>query len=422
MTVDRTIGRRGGLLHQDRDFRHLWSADILSQFGDRITFLAVPLLAAITLDASAFGVSMLRTLQTLAYLLLGLQVGAWCDRLRSKPILIATDLGRAAVYGSVPIAALFGALTLWQLYAVVAVAGVLAVFFEVAHQTYLPRLVDRKHLIEGNSRLQTNTSVAAVAAPSVSGYLLQYIGGQAAIGVNALSFLWSAAWLCGIRSREILPERLEQLPLRREIGEGLRFVLGNPVLRAFAANLVQFSLFQSFQLAMGTLFLLREIHLSPGVIGLVSTTGLTGALLGAVSASRLGTLFGEARMIWMSSLVLAVGYLLVPLTQPGWGVAFYVVGGFLTGFSLIVLNILQVSFQQAVTPERLRGRVTATMRFLIYGTAPVGSLLAGIVATTAGLRATLWIAGIGVAAASPWLVWSPLRSMRALPDTREDPV
>jgi MFS family permease len=422
MTVDRTICRRGGLLHQDRDFRYLWSADILSQFGDRITFLAVPLLAAITLDASAFGVSMLRTLQTLAYLLLGLQVGAWCDRVRSKPILIATDLGRAAVYGSVPIAALFGALTLWQLYAVVAVAGVLAVFFEVAHQTYLPRLVDREHLIEGNSRLQTNSSVAAVAAPSVSGYLLQYVGGQAAIGVNALSFLWSAAWLRGIRSREILPERLEQLPLRREIGEGLRFVLGNRVLRAFAANLVQFSLFQSFQLAMGALFLLREIDLSPGVIGLVSTTGLTGALLGAVSAPRLGTLFGEARMIWMSSLVLAVGYLLVPLTQPGWGVAFYVVGGFLTGFSLIVLNILQVSFQQAVTPERLRGRVTATMRFLIYGTAPVGSMLAGIVATTAGLRATLWIAGIGVAAASPWLAWSPLRSMRALPDTREDPV
>jgi MFS family permease len=403
-----------GLL-RNRDFRHLWVADVLSQFGDRVTFLAIPLLAATTLNASAFGVSMLRTLETLAYLVLGLQVGAWCDRLRSRPILIATDLGRAAVYGSVPIAALFGALTLTQLYVVVALAGVLAVFFQVAHQTYLPRLVTRDDLVEGNARLQTNISVAAVSAPSVSGFLLQYVGGQAALGLNALSFLWSAGWLKGIRSREVLPPQPEErLPLCRQIGEGLSFVLADPILRAFAGSTVQISLFQSFQLAIGVLFLLRDIHLTPGVIGLVSTTSLTGALAGAFTARRLGARFGEARMIWVAAIGFGVGYLGFPLTQPGWGLTCYVVGGFVTAFSLIVLNVHQVSFQQAVTPERLRGRVTATMRFLVFGTAPLGSLLAGVVATTAGLRATLWVSAFGVLAAAAWLVFSPLRAMRTL--------
>lgn len=404
-----------GLL-RNRDFRDLWVADVLSQFGDRVTFLAVPLFAATTLNASAFGVSMLRTLETLAYLVLGLQVGAWCDRLRNRPILIATDLGRAVVFGSVPIAALFGALTLTQLYVVVTVAGVLAVFFQVAHQTYLPRLVDRDHLVEGNARLQTNISVAAVAAPSVSGFLLQYVGGQAALGLNALSFLWSAAWLKGIRSREARPPQpAERVPLRKQIGEGLRFVLADPILRAFAGSTVQISLFQSFQLAVGVLFLLREIHLTPGVIGLVSTTSLTGALAGAFTARRLGARFGEARMIWVAAVGFGVGFLGFPLTQPGWGLVFYVVGGFVTAFSLIVLNVHQVSFQQAATPERLRGRVTATMRFLVFGTAPLGSLLAGVVATTAGLRATLWVSTCGVLTAAAWLVFSPLRAMRTLP-------
>jgi Major Facilitator Superfamily len=188
----------GGLLRR-RDFRHLWAADLISQLGTRMSFLAVPLLAVATLHASAFEVSLLRASQTVAYLLIGLQVGAWCDRMRCRPVLVVADLGRAVALGSVPLAAALGVLGLGQLYVVVFVVGVLTVFFDVAHQTYLPRLVERSRLIEGNARLQGNSSVAAVAAPVPAGYLVQWFTGAGAVLVDAASYLWSALWLRSIR-------------------------------------------------------------------------------------------------------------------------------------------------------------------------------------------------------------------------------
>jgi MFS family permease len=403
-------------LFRHRDFRQLWIADALSQFGDRINLLAVPLLAATLLHASIFDVAMLRTLQMLAYLLIGLQVGAWCDRLRSRPILIIADLARAAVFGSIPIAAAFGVLSLWQLFAVVTVAGTLTVFFEIAHQTYLPRLIDRERLVEGNARLQTNVMVAGVSAPTLSGYLIQGLGGQAAIGANALSFLWSAVWLRRIRKPEHVPERVVHASLRREIADGLRFVSRQPLLRALAGDLALMSLFQSIQISIAVMFLLHEIHLSPGEIGLISTTGLTGALLGAVIARPVGAWLGEARALCLAAVLCGSAYLLFPLTQPGWGLTFYVAAGVVSGFAIVVGNVLQVSFQQAVTPERLRGRVNATLRFVMFGMTPIGSLLGGVLASTLGLRTTLWIAGGGVAAAGAWLVCSPLLTMRVLPE------
>ncbi|MFD9965848.1 MFS transporter [Amycolatopsis sp. NPDC058986] len=397
-----TTRRRGGLLRQ-HDFRRLWLADGFSQFGDRVSFMAVPLLAATTLHASAFEVSLLRTVQTAAYLVLGLQVGAWCDRLRCRPVLLIADLGQATVFASVPIAAMFGVLSLAQLYVVVAIAGVLSVFFTVAHQTYLPRLVARDDLTEGNARLQANLSVAAVSAPTASGLLLQYLGGPAALGVDALSFLWSAGWLSRIRTREPKPERPERVPMRREIAEGITYIVRRPDLRAFAGSYAQTSLFQAPQLALGTLFLLREIHLSPGAIGLVGTIGLTGALTGAATARRLGDRFGNGRMLWVSGLLFGLGTTLAPLTQPGWLIALYTLGGFLNAYSITVMSILMVSHTQVSTPPELRGRVTATMRFLVFGIAPIGAALTGVLGETLGLRTTLWIGAAGIVLAALWL-------------------
>jgi MFS family permease len=218
----------GGLL-KNGDFRRLWVADALSQIGTRISVLAVPLVATTTLNASAFEVSSLRTLQTLAYLVLGLQVGAWCDRLRLRRVLIVTDLGRAAAFASVPLVAAFGALTIWQLFVVVTVAGVLTVFFDVAHQSYLPRLLPAKDLVEGNARLQTNVSVAAVAGPSAAGGLIQLFSGPIAILANAAGYLWSALWLRRIGKPEPRPERAGLPNLRREIGCSARSPHGSSV-------------------------------------------------------------------------------------------------------------------------------------------------------------------------------------------------
>ncbi|MGW4483854.1 MFS transporter [Amycolatopsis sp. NPDC004368] len=197
----------GGLL-RTKDFRRLWLADALSQVGSRIDLLAIPLLATTVLSASVVEVSLLKALATLPYLTLGLQVGAWCDRVRQRPVLVAADLGRVVLIGSIPVAAVAGVLTIWQLFTVVLLAGVLGVLFDVAHQTYVPHLVARADLPEANARLQTNASVAAVVGPSVAGVVIQYLGYAGAMVADAASYLWSALWL----------RRIEPLPRSTNIG------------------------------------------------------------------------------------------------------------------------------------------------------------------------------------------------------------
>lgn len=412
-TVGNGTERPGGLLRQ-RDFRHLWAADLISQLGTRIGFLAVPLLAVTTLHASAFQVALLRALQTVAYLLVGLQVGVWCDRIRCRPVLVVADLGRAAALGSVPVAAAFGVLGLGQLYAVVFAAGVLTVCFDVAHQTYLPRLVERDRLIEGNARLQTNLSAAAVAAPTLAGYLVQWFTGVGGVLADAASYLWSALWLRSIRAPERVPPRQGAGRTGAEIREGLRLVAGDPILRAIAAGNAGFCLAQAVYSAVVVVFLVRTVHLSPAAIGLLNTTGLAGALLAAVATRPLARRLGQARLMWLSVLGNAAGFLAIPLTGPGPRLACYAAGGVVTSFGIIALNIVQVSFQQARCPAGLLGRLNATMMVVVVGAIPVGSLLGGVLAELAGLRATLWTAAAMVVLSALWLL--PLAGLRDLPE------
>jgi MFS family permease len=400
----------GGLLRQ-RDFRHLWAADVISKLGSGVSQLAIPLLAISTLDASAFEVSLLRVGQMIAYLVLGLQVGAWCDRLRVRPLLVVADLGRAVTLLSVPLAAVFGILTLWQLYAVVLVTGTLTVLFDIGHQSYLPRLVARENLVEGNAKLQVNVSVAAIAAPTLGGYLVQLCTAPVAILVDGLSYVWSAAWLRTIRATEPMPEQSE----RRVLRDGFRFVFGHPFLRVIACHGATLVLFQAVHIAIAVVFLVRDIGLSPGSIGLLGSVGLTGALLSAFATQSLATRFGTARTLWSAALICGAAFLLFPLTTPGWGLVCYAVATFVTSFGIVTLNIIEVSFQQTICPDHLLGRVNATMRFLVWGAIPVGSLLGGVLATLIGTRETLWIAAVGVFLSALWLVLSPLRRMRDLP-------
>ncbi|MBB1156870.1 MFS transporter [Amycolatopsis dendrobii] len=396
------------------DFRRLWLADGLSQVGNRIDFLVIPLLATTTLAASVAEVSLLRTLSTLPYLLLGLQVGAWCDRMRNRPVLITADLGRALLIGSVPLAAVFGSLTLGHLYVVVLLAGVFTVFFNVAHQTYLPNLVERGELPDANARLQTNLSVAAIAGPGLGGMIVQFIGGAGAMAVDALTYLWSAAWLRRIRTPDVRPEPAER-NLRREIGEGLRTVTHNPLLRAIALHGAASSLFQSMFMAVSMVFMVRDLHVAPFMIGLLGTISLFGALLASGVAQRLGTRFGAARALYFGAAVYSVSFLLNAFATQGWGLAWWVAGGFGSSFGIIVLGVFETSFRQAVTPHELLGRVSSVSQTVIFGIAPLGSLLGGLIAELTTTRVTLYVCGIGILAASAILIASPLRKMRDLP-------
>jgi MFS family permease len=421
MTARRPFAGRGGLLRQ-HDFRHLWAADVISQFGTRVSYLALPLLALSTLHAGTVEVSLLRTVQTGAYLLLGLQAGAWCDRMRRKPVVVTADLGRAALLCWVPVGAALGVLTLWQLYLVVAAAGVLSVFFDVARPAYLPALVARADLVEANTKLAANSSVAAIAAPAAGGLLVQWLGAPPAIGVDAASYLWSGLWLRTIRRKEAEPPRPAERHLPREINEGLRLVLRHPILRAIAAHSATLSLFQAANTAIMVVFLVREVHLSAWVIGVLGSVGLLGALVASALTRVVSDRIGTARLLWLAGVIGGIGFLLSPLTAPGWRLVFEAAGTFLASLAIIVLIIVESSFQQAVCPPALLGRLNATMHFTVWGVMPLGSVLGGVAGALVGLRATLWIAGAGALAAAAWLVCSPLRTLRDLPTIETTPV
>lgn len=408
------LSRHVGLLRQ-HDFRNLWLADVISQFGTRISFLALPLAAVTYLHATTLQVSLLGTAQTVAYLVLGLQVGAWCDRMRRGPVVVAADLGRALLFAWIPVGALLGVLTVWQLYLVVGLSGVLTVFFDVARRAYLPQLIAPADLIEGNTTLATNQSMAAIAAPAVAGALVQWLGAPVTIALDAASYLWSGLWLRVIRGTETAPPRPQRRHLAREIGEGLRLVFGQPILRAIGLHSAGLALCQAVNGAIVIVFLVRVVHLSAGVIGVLSTVGLLGALLASAITRTMSRLLGRARLVWLAGLLCGVGFLLEPVAAPGWRIVFVAASTFLAAIGIIVLNIVETSFEQAVCPPNLLGRLSATMNFLTWGAMPVGSLAGGVAGTLLGLRATLVVGGVGALASVAFLLASPLRGLRDLP-------
>lgn len=414
MTDTWQVRRRGGLVWH-RDFRLLWAGDTISQLGSQVSLLALPLVAVLFLHASTFAVGVLTALESAAFLLIGLPAGAWCDRVRRRPVMIAGDLARAALLASVPIAAALGVLSIGQLFAVALLHGIATVFFDIAYQSYLPSLVTRDDLMEGNAKLQASQSVAQVAGPTFGGFLVQLFTAPVAVLADAVSFLLSAICVGAIRTPEPPPERPEQRHLGKEIGEGLGFVLRHPILRMIAGSTGTGNFFNSVFAAVVVVFLVRTLHLSAGTIGVLMSAGSIGGIIGALTASAVARRIGQARIVWLSLAVTTPFGLLIPLTQPGGGLAFYVVGYFAFSYGVVVYNVAQVSFRQALCPARLLGRMNATMRFLVWGTMPLGALLGGALGTWIGLRPTLWVAQVGEFLAIGWLIASPLRGMRDMP-------
>jgi MFS family permease len=394
------------------DFRRLWLADAISQLGTRMTFFAAPLVAVISLHATTFEVAMVRTAQSLGALLLGLAAGALVDRMRCRPVLLTTDVGRFVLLASIPAAALAGVLTIEQLYLVMFGVGVLTMFFDVAHQSYLPRLLPADQLVGANAKLAANASIAALLGSGTGGFLVQWLTAPLVIMLDALSMLWSAAWIRSLRHREERPAVAPDRHLGREIGEGLRFVVRHPLLRAIAGNTATTVFCQSVQVVT-VVFLVREIGLSPATIGLLSTVGLLGALLAAAVTTRLATAIGQSRLMWLVGLAEGPAFLLVAFTQPGWGLAWYVASMLLATFGIIALNVLQVTCRQLLCPPRLLGRVSATMEFVLWSVAPLGSLVGGILGEVIGLRETLAVSGAAACLAALWLL--PFRRRRDFP-------
>jgi MFS family permease len=413
------VRRRGGLWHH-LDFRRLWIGETVSQFGTFVTMLALPLTAILVLHATTFEVGLLETLQMLAFLVIGLPAGAWVDRMRFRWVLVVNDVIRAAALGSIPLAYAFDALTIGQLYAVAVVTGVATVFFDVAYQSYLPALVDRAALVEGNSKLQASESVSQIAGPAVGGVLIQWLTAPVAIVVDASSFIWSASWVAAIRSRPPKPERKPDRNLLREIGEGLRFVVGNRLLRSIAACTSLSNLTSNIGAPVFLVLLARNLHLSAGVIGLFTSFAAGGGLIGSLLASKIARRLGQGPTIWISIAVSIPPAFVLPFVHRDWTLGLLAVANLVMWGSAVVYNITQVSFRQGLTPERLLGRMNATIRFFVWGTIPLGAFLGGVLGSLIGVRATLLVAAVAGTTAVLPVFFSPLRRMRELPGPVSD--
>ncbi|MET0135352.1 MAG: MFS transporter [Kibdelosporangium sp.] len=408
-------------LLRHRDFRLLWAGDTISQFGTFVGHTVLPLLAVTVLAATPFEMGLLTAAETVAFLVIGLPAGAWVDRLRRQPLMLWANFVRAILLLSVPIAWWTGALTLTQMICVGLLVGVCTVFFDVSYQSYLPALVGREQLVEGNARLQASQSVAQVSGPALGGALAQLAGAANATSIVGSGYLASALLLLRIKKVEPKPDRRPGRRLRSEIAEGMRFVFGNAAVRAIALTGTTAGFFLMMENAVLVLFLAKDLSLSSSQVGLVLAAGGVGSALGAVTASWWYRRFGNARAIWVSVLLIAPFELLVPLAQPGWMIWLTVLGMAGVGYGVIVHNIAQVSFRQTICPDRLLGRMNASMRFMIWGAFPLGSLAGGVLGELIGVRGTLWVAAGGLSLSGGWLLLSPLRTMVSTPTTSEDP-
>jgi MFS family permease len=421
----RRLWPTGGLWRHP-DFLRLWSAETVSQFGTQVSQLALPLAAVLVLDASAFEVAALGIVEFLPFILFTLPAGVWVDRLPRRPILIAGDLGRAALLASIPVAYLGDALTLGQLYVVGFLVGVCTVFFDVAYMSYLPALVERDHIIEGNSKMEISRSAAQIGGPGFGGLLVEAFTAPYAILADAVSFLGSGLFILRIRKHEPRPEppSAEQgkAGLWTELKEGLRFVLGNPNLRAQAGCTGTSNFFSNVSFAIIIVFLVRELGLSPAVIGLVFSIGSVGSLLAAFTSNRISRRFGIGPTTIAMALLFGPATFLVAFAPVGnQAIPFLIVAQLLFGFSVVVYNIVQVSYRQAICPPQLQGRMNSVMRFIVWGTIPLGALLGGALGSWVGLRETLVVGAIGGSLSFLWIFLSPQRHLREMPEPFPEP-
>lgn len=397
------------------EFRKLWAARTISLLGSQITVLALPLTAVLTLGASAAEMGVLTAVQFAPVLVVGLVAGVWVDRLRRRPLLIASDLGQAVLLGAIPVAAALGVLRIEYLYAVGFLKGALEVIGQVAAGSFLPSVVGRERLAEANGRLTMSQSVAGVAGPGLGGALVQLVTAPVALAADALSFVVSAAFLGWVRTAEAAPLAAARRSTWAEMSEGLRLVLGRPLLRALAGSQGLLNFFAGAITAIDILFITGDLGVAPAVLGTLLAASSLAAPVGAVLAPRLVARFGLGPAMIGALAVFAAAHLPVPLAAgaPAAATATLLAVLVLIRLALPVYEVSSGTLQQAVTPDRLRGRVGATTRLVFHGAVPLGALLGGAVGEAVGLRPAYTAAALGQLLAVLWLFLSPVRRLRA---------
>lgn len=408
--------RRSGLW-QNPDFVKLWTGQTISQIGSHITGTALPLAAALALRATPLQMGLLAAAEIAPALLIGLPAGVWVDRLRRRPLLIGADIGRALLLATIPLAALLGALGMGQLYVVGVLTSMLSVFFDVANRSYLPALVERDHLLEGNSKLAGSSSLAEIAGPSLGGALVQLITAPFAVAFDALSFFVSAAAIALIRKPEPAPEPHTGQRMTGAIGEGLATVWRDPILRALTSSAAIADFFGSAFHTLYTLYLVNGLHLPPVIIGASIGMGGVGALIGAGLAGRFTRRVGLGPALIASLLWATAPQMIIPLMagSPAFVSTVLLATQLVGDVAWSVYFINAISLRQAITPDRLLGRMNASVDVVVGAVRLVGVIGAGALAEVIGMRETLLIGAIGLILAATPLIRSSLPRLREAP-------
>jgi MFS family permease len=406
---------RSRSLFRHFDFLKLWSAETFSVFGVQFSGLAIPWIAAKTLNADSFEMGVLGALSTVPFLIFGLFVGVWADRSRRKPIMIMSDLGRALSLVAIPLSALFGGQSMILLYVVSFSVGTLTVFDDVSSYAYLPSLVDQDKLVEANSRIEVSRASAQVAGPSVAGVLIEILSAPVTILGDVIGYFGSAGFLSWIRKRESPPKQRENTSVVKDVKDGLAVVFKNRYLWSIAGSTGTSNFFSSAGGALYILFVERELGLSSAELGLVFTLGSLGAIIGALLSNRIARRLGLGCTIVGSVFVAGLSSIAVYFANSSFGVPLLILAAFLGSIGSVIYNVNQVSFRQAIVPLELQGRLNATMRFLVWGTIPLGALAGGVLGGFLGLRAGIGIAAAGGTLAFLWVLLSPVRRITEMP-------
>jgi MFS family permease len=475
-----TAPRRSLFRHPN--YARLWAAATVSLFGTQVSQIAIPFIAAVLLNASAGQVGLLTTIEFLPFLLFTLPAGVWVDRFPKKRILVIGDLGRGVMLASIPVAYFLGALTIWQLYVVGFVNGLMTVFFDVADQSYLPSILERDELVEGNSKLQISQSSAQILGQPFGGGIVALLTAPVAIVIDAVSYVGSAVLILSIREKaraataaeaaavrppdaasaivaseadDVAPspsaaasvavEAAVAQPLidpaardserhpevgagaldapggmRAQIMDGLRYILHHEYLANIAATTATSNLFGNIAFAIFPVYAYKVLLLTPEAVGTIGGLGGAGVLLGALIANRIQARIGVGRTIILAAAATGPVAILMPLATPELAFWFLSVSFFLGGALNVIYNVSQISLRQAITPEYFLGRMNATMRFLVWGTIPIGSLIGAGLSEVIGVRSTIWVGSLLSLFCFLPVLLSPVRHIMTIPT--EEPV
>jgi predicted MFS family arabinose efflux permease len=418
----KAAARRGSLAN--RDFVRLWAGESVSLIGTQVTQFTMPLVAVLTLNATVTEVGVLNALRFVPVLTLSMLAGVWLDRRRRRPVLIACALGNAVLIGMVPLAQATGVLSIGLLYVIVTLTGLLSMTFDVGALSYLPDLVGRDQLADANGKIQASTAFAGVAGPGLAGILIGLITAPVTLTIDSVSYLFSAAGLLWIRKPEPAPEVPEVRPsVRQSIAEGLRAVWGSKLLSALLVQGTALNLFFGGYITVFVVYAVRVVHLSPFELGVVLAASSAGSFVGATTAgrarSRLG--LGRAMLINTAGVSLPLLVLLVPRHAGLATMAIFVAAHLVYGWSIGMFNVNAITLRQVVTPRRVLARMNAAYRMVLWGAAPIGMSLGGVLGAAAGLRPALAVSLALMASPLLGVFFSPVYRLTEMPAAPQEP-